>query len=269
MRQLKKVYQFSFAIGQRFFEKRCSVMVAALAYSTLLSLVPFMIVCVTILSYFPIFKGTGNMIQTYLLSNFVASSATQITQHFRHFLDQMQDLSWVNLSALVVVSILLMYNMVQAFNEIWAVKLHRHLALSLAIYFLILLLLPLALGLLMLMSSYVTSLSFIAHFSGISIKKPLFILLPYLTSLITFTLLNWALPSCKVRFYYALLAGFFTTTLFEAVKWGFAWYLHYFSSYQIIYGALASIPLFIVWIYTCWTLILLGALFCYELHTLR
>lgn len=259
----RKTRQILIYLYERFFSDGCSYRAASLAYSTLLSLVPLLMITFFILSYFPIFQGTGNAIQHFILINFVADSANLIAQKLNVFIQQVQVLTWTSILSLVFVSLLMMYNLVRAFNAIWHVKMQRHLAISFAIYLLILLVSPLVFGILMLVSSYLATLPLIAGAKiTLFIKKPFLIILPYLSAFITFTFFNWVLPSTRVRIRYAVIAGFITTVLFELAKYLFTLYLTYFPSYRVIYGALAAIPLFLIWLYVSWSIILLGALIC-------
>ena len=112
----------------------------------------------------------------------------------------------------------------------------------------------------MLVSSYLATLPFLADIAFL--EKPFVYLLPYLVAFLIFTFFNWALPSCKVPLRNAAWAGLFTTILFEVIKYLFSLYMSYFPTYRLIYGALATIPIFLLWIYTSWVIILLGALVC-------
>ena len=215
------------------------------------------------LSFFPILKGSGEALQQFILANFVADSASVIAQYLNTFLQQIRVLSWTSFLSLGFVSLLMIYNMVRAFNKIWHVKLRRYVALSFVIYLLILLATPLFFGVLMLVSSYLASLPLISGTkASLFIKKPVLVVLPYLSAFITFSFFNWVLPSTRVRVWHAVIAGFITTFLFELAKYLFTFYLTYFPTYRLIYGALATILIFLIWIYVTWSIILLGALIC-------
>ncbi len=263
MNPLRKGWQIVTYLYNRFFADGCSYRAASLTYSTLLSIVPFLIIVFYVVSFFPVFKGTGVAIQNFILQNFIATSANVIAKHMNDFLQSTRSLSWVSMLGLAFASILMMYNLVSAFNAIWHVKLQRHFALSFIIYVLILLLSPLFFGMLLLASSYLASLPLISGAKAtLYIKKPLLIILPYVSAFVTFTFFNWVLPSCKVKLWYAVIAGFITTLFFEIAKYLFSLYLTYYPTYRIIYGALATIPLFLVWLYLSWSVILLGAVIC-------
>lgn len=264
---MKQIWNVLSYLYDRFFEDGCPHLGASLAYSTLLSLVPVATVGFSILSVFPFFKGFGLEIQQFILSNFVAASANVISVHLQSFVQQMHDLTAVNFLVLLIFSILMIYNMVHAFNQIWHVKMQRHYALTFVIYLGILLVTPVCFGVVMLVSAYLGSLSIMNHITTVHyIKAPALVVVPYFAAFITFTFFNWVLPSTRVYFRYAALSGFVTMILFEFAKFFFVLYLTYFPTYRLIYGALAIIPIFLVWMYVCWLIILLGALFCHTLQ---
>jgi len=219
---------------------------------------------VYILSWVPMFKDVGPEIQKFILSHFVTDSANTISYYLNNFLGHLRDLSLVNIGFLGIVSILLIYNMVGAFNEIWHVHAKTHFAITLGIYLLVLLLAPLLFALLLVILSYFLSLPFIISLKSTHfIEKPIILALPYAVELFVFIFFNYVLPSTRVRFIYAVVAGVITTFLFEIAKFGFSVYLHYVPTYRLIYGALATIPIFLIWLYVMWLIILLGALCCH------
>ncbi len=253
-----KIIRIVVHIYRAFFENDCANRAASLAYTTLLSLVPTVILGFWILSLFPVFSGAGEVLQQFVIQNFVAHSAQVISDQLDHFLQQTKVLSWSSLAALAMVAILMIYDMVSAFNSIWRVGSKHHLVLSFSFYSLVLLLTPIILGIFILASSYLATL-----LSGIGIvEKPLLYILPYICAFAIFTFCNWVLPSCQVPFRSAVVAGLITTVLFEVTKYCFGLYMSYFPTYRVIYGALAAIPIFLLWIYTCWVIILLGAVIC-------
>jgi membrane protein len=256
----KKTFRVLKYIVDDFFENDCANRAASLAYTVLLSLVPVVMVSFWILSLFPAFSGIGLELQKFIVGNFVAHSAEMVSEQIEHFLDQTRELSWSNLIALVVVSVLMIYDITTAFNSIWHVKARRHLVLSFSFYSLILLMAPIVLGVFMVVSAHLAALPFIENMAFLG--KTFFSVLPFLVAFVGFTLANWALPSCAVPFRFAVLAGLITTILFEIVKYCFGLYMSYFPTYRLIYGALAAIPIFLLWIYTCWVIVLLGALVC-------
>ncbi len=252
---------------RQFSVHQCSSMAAGLAYTTLLSIVPLMLVSLSIVSYFPIFSDASVHLQKFIITNFVAGSADTLTHYLDQFIKQMHKLSWTNSVAFTGTSLLLLYNMVSAFNNIWQVKMRKRFALTFILYFIILLGMPVLFGALMLFVSYMASLSLFTDifFSRLG-TEPFFILLPFTAMIIIFTLFNWVLPSCKVRFHYAIYAGLATSVFFELMKNLFSLYIRVFPTYRLIYGALATVPIFFVWVYLSWVIILIGVLLCKGMH---
>jgi len=260
--------RFFVCLYNRFFDNHCPSRAAALAYTTLLSIIPLMLFTFYVLSFVPQLRGTEQQIEHFVLNNFVASSASVISKQLQVFATHIQVLSWTNITSLGMISVLLIYNMVSAVNEVWQVKMHMSLALSFLLYLLFILLVPLVFGLLLLLTSYLTSLPFLSHATQWPfLKKPAALLFPFLIEWFVFAIFNALLPSTRVRFRYACVAGFITMVLFESAKIGFVQYLTYFPTYRLVYGALAIIPIFLVWIYVSWLIILLGVLICHLLQT--
>jgi len=248
---------------RRFYSDNITRSAASLSYSTLLALVPFLIVMYYILAPFPLFKGIDTQIQHFIVNNFVSDLATNVNAQLSVFLKQMSTLRWTNILALAVVNILMMFNLVQAYNSIWHVRLRYNYALAFLFYAIVLLISPLVFASLLFLGPYLASIKLLLG-SGIYgyVSKPFLKLIPFFSAVVVFTLFNWLLPSTKVKLRYAFVCGSVTAILFDAAKYLFAYYVKYFSSYKMIYGALAIIPFFLVWIYLSWLIILLGALMC-------
>ena len=180
----------------------------------------------------------------------------------QQFMSNINQMDWINVLASAVTSVFLVYNMVDAFNVIWGVKFKAHRGLSFLMYFLFLIVCPILFGLILFVFLFISSLSLF----GDGIIHPLTVSLPYLTAFFGFTFFQWVLPSCKVKLRHAVVAGFFTAVFFEVARQVFSLYLKFFPSYQVIYGALAAIPILLVWIYLSWVIILVGAELCYFLQ---
>jgi membrane protein len=254
---MKKLGHFIYQLIYVFISEGSPTQAASLAYTTLLTLVPLLMVFIWILSFFPFFKGAGHAIQQFIVDNFIADSAAIISKHISAFLSQIQRMTWTNLISLFVTSMLMMYNIVTSFNSIWHVKMERHFAFSFLIYLLILLFSPLIFGSLFLFSSYLSALLVTVHAPS---NKYLLWLFSLLVTFLIFTFFNWVVPSCHVKWRAAVVGGLVTTILFESAKRGFALYIAYYPTYQLIYGALATVLIFLIWLYITWVIILFGAL---------
>jgi membrane protein len=249
------------ALYHLFMDTGCSYRAASLVYATLLSMVPLTIVAFTVLSLVPHMHPVGIEVQTFIFTNFVAGSAQVVLGHLQGFLQNVSKLSWINLVFLVLVCLLMIYNMSCAFNSIWGVRRHRNLMLTFFVYFVVLIAGPPLVAAMLVASTFVFSLPYISQvIDSPFLKNILFIGLPYAVTFLVFTLLNWVLPTRKIPLKAALLGGLVTTVLFLAAKWGFTQYLHMVPTYKLLYGTLAAIPIFLLWLYLCWVIVLLGAM---------
>lgn len=254
-------WRFIAYLVHRFLETDCSYRAASLVYTTLLSLVPLMIVILTVLSVIPHFRSVGTEMEQFIFNNFVTQAAGAIVLHIRGFIENASQLSWVNLFFLFVVCTLLIHNIRCAFNRIWGVEERRHYFSLFAVYGLVLLMGPSLVAGMMVASAYLAALPYIDQVtSGVLYKSHLLRMLPYGVTFLIFTGLNKALPACAVPWRAALVGGLITAILFELAKWGFTVYLAHVPTYQLLYGALAAIPIFLLWLYLSWILVLVGAM---------
>ena len=233
-----------------FIRDGCTYRAAALAYSTLLSLVPLLMVTLLIMRNFPGIDKIADHAQHLVLESFVSTSASQIIDYLQGFAHQVYWLGSISIGFLFAICLLMIYNMNRAFNAIWGVSRRRHLPAAFAIYFLLLIIIPLFMGLLVIVTSYVATLPLIValqaipQLSFIVIKS-----IPVVMCFIAFFLLNWLLPATRVPVVFAALGSLFSTVLFELAKYSFGLYTRHFSDYHVIYGAIALLPIFLIWMY--------------------
>ena len=244
---------------QRFFADRLLQSAAALTYTTLFSVVPVMTVTFVMLAAVPAFRDLSDPIQAFIFHNFVPSAGAQMQQYLREFSSQARELTWIGVCMLMVTALLTLHTVEGAFNHIWrAPRVRRHMS-SFLLYWAILSLGPLLLGAGFAASTYVTSLELLSGPHALPGAATLLKLVPLLSGIAAFTLVYAAVPNTRVPFRHALFGGCFTALLFEAAKALFALYVRLFPSYELIYGAFSAVPLFLLWIYFSWLIVLLGA----------
>jgi len=232
---------------------------AALTYTTLFAVVPLMTVSYSMLAAVPNFKGVGEQLQGWIFSNFVPATGEVVQGYLSTFAAQAQSLTVVGIVFLAVTSIMMMKNIEAAFNRIWRVAEPRKGISSFLLYWAVLSLGPILIGLGLLLTSYIASLSFFTSATEVVGKARLLSLLPPLFSALAFMLLYAAVPNCRVPLRSAAIGGLFAAILFELAKRGFVQFVTLSPSYQLIYGAFAAVPMFLLWIYISWGIILLGA----------
>jgi membrane protein len=217
-----------------------------------------------ILSAFPVFKDYSQKIQNFIFSHFVAASADTIQSYLQDFADKAAGLSVSSVVFILIAAVTLIFTMESALNAIWKVETRRHGVTAFLIYWAVLTLLPILAGTGIALTAYFSSLPYIKGAAETITDTDLFLpLLPFLLSWTGFTTLYVALPNTRVFVRDALAGAFVSALLFEIAKRAFAYYVTNVSTYEFIYGALAAIPIFLVWIYVSWLIILFGAVVSY------
>lgn len=257
--KITEVFKKFFYLFSRFFVDDGPKNVAALTYTTLFAVVPFFTVLYSILSIIPAFQELNTYIQDFLFKNFVPATGEKIQDYLTVFTGQARKLTSVGIGFLVVTAIMMIINIEAAFNDIWRVKEGRKGLQAFLLYWAVITLGPLLLAAGFLVSSFLFSVPFFENDFVAGGKILVLQQLPLILSLITFTVLYWALPNCKVEFKHAFVGGLISAIVFELGKKAFTYFISNFASYELIYGAFAVVPIFLLWIYLTWWLILLGA----------
>jgi membrane protein len=266
----QRVIRFVRLLVSRFATDQGPANAASLTFATLLSIVPLMTVMLSVFSAFPISGRVAEMIQGFLFENFIPTSGEILQDYLQQFASKASRLTGAGFAFLVVVALLLMANIDRALNTIWRVKVKRRAISKFIVYWAILSLGPLLMGASIVVTSYLVSIPIISGAaSTIGFAGGLLKLAPLLASAVAFTLLYAVVPNCSVPIRHALAGGLLAALLFELAKRGFAFYLTSFPAYEAIYGALALIPIFLVWIYLSWLVTLLGAEFACCLGIFR
>lgn len=246
-------------VALRLQEQRGFQIAAALAYTTLLSLVPLLTIMFALPEVFPVSARFGEMIQEFVFNNLVPEVGATVREHLRGFSMNASRLTLTGLTLLVIIALMLMATIDNALNRIWHVRRQRGPAERFLIYWAMITLGPLLVGVGLVSTSQLLSLPVLTEMdSALLLQKRLLSLLPFLTTTTAFTLLYAVVPHCHVRLRHALCGGVAAAVLFELAKIGFGFYVRSANSEQI-YGALAVLPLFLVWIYTSWVIVLFGA----------
>ncbi len=235
---------------------------AALTYTTLFALVPVITVTYAILSALPALQSWGQQAHTDLLAYLMPEGSGTVSDYLVQFSQQARKLTWVGVLFLFVTAFMLLRTIEMQFNKIWNVEKPRSGLQTFLRYWAVLSLGPLLFGAALAASSLLASLPLWSNFSSVPVMVRL---LPWLLSSGAITALYMLVPNCKVPWRHALLAALFVATVFEAGKFLFARVVGLFPSYQLIYGAFAAVPLFLMWIYLSWLLLLLGAELSFSL----
>lgn len=262
-------YFLRFAIRQ-FYSQRGLQIASSLAYATLLSLVPLLAVVYVFMGNLPMFEKFSGTVQHFIISNFVPAFGDTIQQYLGEFSRKASQLTVTNVAFLFVIALMLMVTIDNALNQIWHVRVHRKPAARFLVYWAILTLGPILMGVGIVTTTYVLSLSAVSSMEAtLGLQTRLLSYLPFLTSAAAFTLLYAWLPNCAVSRRHAITGGLVAAALFEFAKYAFGVYVSSSSIYQDVYGAIAVIPIFLIWIYTSWVIVILGAHITFCLSAFR
>lgn len=241
---------------------------AALTYTTLFALVPVVTVTYSILSAIPALQQSIGDDANRLLLSYVMPEGSEVIQDYLYqFSAQARNLTWVGVFFLFITAFLLLRTIELQFNRIWNVERPRAGLQPFFRYWAVLTLGPLLFAAVLASSSLLVSFPWWSESSGVLLT--LVQGLPWLLTVLALMGLYILVPNCHVPFGNAVVAAAWVATVFELAKMAFAGIIGLFPSYQLIYGAFAAAPLFLLWLYFTWILILLGAEFSYGLSHRR
>jgi len=258
--QKKPLQNFIRFVALRFRQDRCAQIAASLTFTTLLSLVPLITIALTMFAAFPVFDDFSSQIKMYLLNNLMPNTAGKVITHYtEQFAESAGRLSAVGVAFLAVTAMLMIQTIDHAFNTIWRVTRPRKMIKRLIIYWAVLTLAPVLVGASLSLTSWLVGLSL-----GYAKQIPIFGVgllkaLPVLLTTLAFALLFRLVPNRYVPYKHALIGGIVAAVLFETMNRVFGYYISHFPTYKLVYGAFASVPIFLIWVYFSWLTILLGA----------
>lgn len=252
------VYHYMVFLLKRARQDNIKVPAGYLAYVTLLSLVPFLAIVFDILSAFPMFNELQSTLEHFIYANFVPSSGELIQGHIRGFIENTKKMTMMGIVSLVVIALLLISAIDQSINRIWRSTKKRNVVYAFALYWTILSLGPVLAGSSIALSSYILATATENGF--LSTGDKVLSVLPFMFSWFAFTGIYTIVPRQKVSVRYALIGGFIASSLFYWGTQAFTLYITHFPTQQLIYGALAILPILFIWVYFSWYIVLTGAI---------
>jgi len=257
--------KFLIYLAHRFTYDNLSNIAAMLTLTSLLALIPLLAVIFSILSAVPYVQNLVSEFQIFIFNNLMPSYSQDIEQTVRGFINKASNMKTLGFTSLIVTAIMLLRTVDTGFNQIWRTKQKRKAIVAFLLYWVMLLLGPLLLGLSLVLTSYFTSLLVIID-AGTQISAQLTIVLPWLLTTMGLAILYIVIPNTRVRFIHAITGAMVAGLLFEVAKRLFTMYVTSFPLQEIIFGALSAVPLFLIWVYLSWLIILLGAEVCHGLE---
>ncbi|HKM72402.1 MAG TPA: YihY family inner membrane protein [Stellaceae bacterium] len=261
---------------RRFNADGCFAASGALSYTTLVSLVPLAVIALGSLSSFPIFAPVRDQLLGLVLENFVPSIGAQAAWWFRTFADSATQTTAIGVAGITATGVLLLVTVEDQLNLIWRVTAPRPWVQRILAYWALMTLGPILVGVSLSLSTYFEIAARQAGFGqeamawfASSWLHGLARAVPALLEFVALTLLYSLIPNCAVRWRDGALGAIIATLTIEILKVGFSIYIGATSFYSTVYGALAVIPIFLLWMYIAWMAVLLGAVVAAALPNWR
>ena len=243
------------AVARHFVEDDCSSVAKALTYQTLFALVPTIALAYMLLTAFDAFQGLLQEFEAFVFSNIVPESVGVVQSYLAQFSEQAKQLSIPSAVILGASAIWMLFTVEQSFNTIWRVERARRGLQRLLTYWAILTLAPLLIAATLGVTTYILSLPLISDVSDSPITLWA---LPVIFNCGMLTTAFCLIPNTSVSIKHALLGGIVASLLAEVAKWVFS-SLIMAAPFQVIYGAFATLPILLLWIYLSWAIVLVGA----------
>ncbi|HXH73048.1 MAG TPA: YihY family inner membrane protein [Mariprofundaceae bacterium] len=259
-RHLTHVLRFSIRVVERFIDDKCIQRASALAYASLLAIVPLVALGFSIFASFQAFDVVAGHVRDTLLEYLVPASREAVESYLGSVAGKSTALSIFGIIGLLFTSTALLNTIEEAFNDIWRISRARPWFSKFMTFWATLTLSPILIGASITITSYFAALPALQHVAeGASYIGRTPFLLPWLMSSLALAAMYAVLPNTSVPFRYAMVGGLVAGALFEWAKMGFAFYVTHVASYEKLYGALSTLPVFLIWLYLVWVIVLLGS----------
>jgi membrane protein len=258
-----RVRRFVAFVYARFMDDQGMQLSAGLSYVSLLALVPMIAIALAILAAFPAFDAAREQIRDLVQAVFPPGSPVEVATYYDEFLANASNLTAPGVIGLAVTAVLLLSTIDDVLSRIFRESASRPFALRFLIYWAVLTVGPLLFGASISISSYLFAIADVGPLveeegpaEGLLVLSRL---IAVGLSTIGFALIFMVVPHRPVRAVHALAGGLAAAILLEILKYGFGMYIANVRGYEVLYGALAAIPLFLLWLYLAWIVVLIGA----------
>ncbi|WP_130620970.1 YihY family inner membrane protein [Dyella amyloliquefaciens] len=248
-------------LWQRFIDDKCFETAGALSYTTLVSLVPLIVASLAIFAAFPAFADARSTLVEFVFSNFVPAAGERVQEYLNGFADNASKLTGLSVLVMFFSALSMMVSIEDRLNRIWRVQRQRGWVSRLLLYWAALTLGPVLVVGGLAVASYATALPILSEAAGtLGLRQRLVGTLPFIVTFLTLMLIYMVVPNRRVRWQDGAIGALLGAVLFEIARWGFARFIHHAHTYQQVYGAaLAAIPIFLLWIYLSWVIVILCA----------
>jgi membrane protein len=257
-------------VVRRFHTERCMQTAAALSFTTLLGLVPMIVLGAVLIENLPFGIKIAPALERFLLSTLLPDKAgVVIAKYLGEFAHRAEHITWIGLGVLATTALMQIVTIEHAFNAIWRVKSPRPWLKRLAMHLIALFAGPLVFGAALAAITYLAGASFGLFEDALWARAAFAQVAPVAILAALFALLYWALPNRPVARWHAGLSGVLAALAFVGMQHLFALYVVKFPTYATLYGTFSALPIFLLWLHLSWSVILAGALLTAELSGVR
>jgi membrane protein len=254
-------------LGERFREDRLGLTASSLTFTTTIAMVPFFTVALALFTVFPMFATMQGRVQRWLIESLIPDNiARQVLGYLNTFASKASGLGVAGLLVLLATAFALILTIDKTLNNIWRVRRPRPFAQRVLIYWAAITLGPLVLALSLSTTAYVFSIS--REWVGRGMLKLVFDTFEFVLLAGGMASLYHYVPNTRVKWGHAWAGGFFVAATIEIAKRVLAYYLSLVPTYSVLYGAFATVPILLIWIYVAWVIVLLGAVIAAYLPSL-
>lgn len=257
--KFKLIADFVFFLSKRAKADAVFRVASSLAYTSLIALVPLLAIGIAIFSAFPVFDSIRSQLADFLFQNLTPSFEEEIRQYLEVIVKNSGQLGAVGVCGIAVTAILLLSTIEDSFNYIYKVTQPRRIATKITLYWTVITLGPLLLGTAFSMRGYLYTLQKMMDADGETSRFFFSYLIPPLITIAALMLVYVLVPNKKVSVLNAFCGAIVAVVLFWCLRMGFGSFVMSNSTYSTLYGALAIIPIFLIWMYLSWAVVLFGA----------
>ncbi len=250
---------FVVRVAQRLRDASVARMAASLAFTTLLGIVPLFTVALAYVARFPVYDQWLDSLEPFLVKFLLPDSSNAVRQYLAEFTTKAAGVEGIGTVFLIVTAVLLVAQVEREINAIWGIYRARSLARRVLVYSVGFVAVPAMIGGAVYLTSWVIGHSIAAVPSASEALSLLVQPAEVAIATLVLTMLYKLVPARRVPIRAAMIGALLAATAFEAAKLGFKIYIRQVPTYRVVYGALAALPLFLVWIYVSWIILLLGA----------
>ncbi len=241
---------------------------SSLSYTSLIALVPLCAIMISVFSAFPVFEPLKEPVKEFLVHTLAPTAEKEFSQYFSEIIAAAGQLTAIGVVSLAITAILMLSTIESSLNFIFKVTRHRRLTTKLTLYWTVITLGPLLLGTAFSMRGYLYTLQKFMPENLVD-NQIILSLLPSLMTMLTLILVYVLVPNKKVHILSATAGALVAVVIFSFLRQGFAFVILKSATYKALYGALVTIPVFLIWMYLAWSVVILGAVVTAALDEFR